>query len=255
MKNKILISSLVVLLLAFAFSCNSEEDDKPLQNYSGEELFQALFFSSGEAAQHIQTIQSSVEKLNTALKANPEVKKFTTDFSAEIIQRINELDPTYFTRFKEQLASDNFYTMELALANGSKMIKAAGYRSSYAGMFRLMDDLNEKNVDFSAAQLEDLDYTKEEDVQKLKDFLSQQYSIDLNSEDYKVACVPVAAVCVVYAIAAVVSISAAAYTALAVVNAAAWITVYAWIELWGGDSMMETVGQNDVLIQELSVLL
>lgn len=255
MKNKFLSMGAAFALIFLVFSCSNEEQEKPLADFSGEELFEALFFSSGSAAQYIQTIQPSVENLNVAITSNPEVGDFTSEFSSEIISEINGLDPTYFARFKEQLASDNYYSMELALANGSKMIKAAGYRSSYSGMFKLMDDLNSKNVDFNDEALAGLDYSKEEDVDKLKDFLRQEYSIDLNNEDYKVACIPVAAVCIVYAAAAVVSIAAVAYTAVAAVNAAAWVTVYAWVELWGGNTMMDTVGQNDVLIQELARLL
>jgi SdpC family antimicrobial peptide len=248
MKNKILISAIGVLLLAFAISCNDEEDNKPLQNYSGEDLFQAIFFSYGDAAQYIQTIQLSVEKLNKSLKTNPEIKQFSDDFRNEIVRNINELDPTYFTRFKEQLASDNFYSMELALNNGVKMIKASGYRSSYAGMFRLMDDLNEKSVDLNVTALEDLDYTKEEDIEKLKNFLKEEYAIDLTDDDYKIGA---DAIVVCYVVCPPVIYP---YPVLPIV-VLPLPPVYAWVEVWGGDPMMEgTAGQN-ALVQELANLL
>src|SRR5690606_38805461 len=103
--------ALLSLVLIQACSNDEPSNDKPLSKYSGEELFKALYFVQGEAAIHIQSLRPKAESYKMAAIANPEIKKSSEEFSAEIVAKINELDPTYFKKFKEQLSSKNYYSM------------------------------------------------------------------------------------------------------------------------------------------------
>lgn len=259
MKPKIVFFTLLTIACVCIFhACNKLENTdavRPLSKASGEELFMAIYFAQGDAANHIQSIRNRSDEYKAMIKTNPKLKKFSEEFTGEIILKIKELDSAYFTQFKKQLASNNFYSKQLALANGAKMLKAAGYRSSYAGLFKLQDDIQAKNVDFNAKELQSLDYTKKEDIDKFKKILNEEYAINLDDEDYKIACVPAVAFC--YAIAAAVSIAAVAYTAFGAVQAVAYLAywVYAEVKFWSGNMNMENIGQSDALIQELSHLL
>lgn len=242
------------MLVFIAVSCY-QDSEIAKQDYSGEELFRGIFFLQGDVVNNLESLKPRSNQLEVAQKANPESQEFFDELVDEIVMQIKLLDPEYFTNFKSQMASKNYYSMELALSNGTKMIKAAGLKSDkISGVFRLMVEIENKGVDFENEEFKTLDLEKPENVEKLKSILKKDYSIDLDDEQYNVACVPVAAVCVVYAAAAVVSIAAVAYTAVAAVNAAAWVTVYAWVELWGSTNFENDVAFNDILVKEIAAL-
>lgn len=252
-KLSVLLLFALMCSLFLMQSCKNEHDETtPLSKYSGEELFRAIYFTQGEAANHIQSLRHKVETFKSASIANSEMKKISEDLSNELVREINRLDPEYFLKFKEQLSSKNFYAMELALGNGAKMIRAAGYRTSYASMFKLVDDMNEKKVDLKVKELEGLDITKKEDFEKFQAYLKNEYSIDLQDTDYKVGvAVPIA----VYAAAVVWTIAAVVASAVGVVNAAVYATVYMCVELAGNCANAPIIEEPENMIVELSKLL
>jgi SdpC family antimicrobial peptide len=255
MKKKLSIFILLAMLSFGVFqSCSDTEDTKPLAQYSGEELFRAVFFLQGEATNHLQSLKPNVDQMSPA-PADEKIKKSNEAFANEIIAKINELDPKYFDNFKQQLESDNYYSIELALTNGTKMVRAAGYRSTYAGLFKLMDDIRDKNVNFESDAFKNLDLSKAEDVEKFKQHMKSEYAIDLDDEDYMSACTPGLAVC--WYIAAVVHNALAVFFAAAVQSVVAINVAYVYNlgEWWGGTGMTGIAGQTDVLIQELAQLL
>ncbi|MEM0941856.1 MAG: hypothetical protein AAF600_18015 [Bacteroidota bacterium] len=223
------------------------------KDFTGEEMFRGIFFLQGDVVNHLESLHADLDKLKVSQKANPESVEYFESFVDEIVAQIELLDPDYFDNFKSQFESNNYYSIELALSNGTSMIKAAGLKSEeLSGVFRLMLEIENKKVDFESEDMKKLDFKNQEDVAKLKSILKNDYSIDLDDEQYSVACVPVAAVCVVYAAAAVVSVAAVAYTAVAAVNATAWVTVYAWVEVWGGTQSQPSIASNNVLVKEIA---
>ena len=92
-----------------------------------------------------------------------------------------------------------------------------------------------------------MDFNNQEDIAKLKSILKNDYSIDLDDEQYNLVgiVIPIA----VYAAAVFVSIAAVAYTALAAVNAVAWVTVYAWVEVWGINTSGNEIATNELILE------
>ena len=88
-----------------------------------------------------------------------------------------------------------------------------------------------------------------EGMTKFKSLIKTKYDIDVDDDDYKIACAPNLGFCYVYAVAAVVSIAAVAYSGVAVVAYA----VYAKVEFWGGVTNHDAIG--NVLIEELALKL
>ena len=240
-----------VFIFFISYGCqNSGTDEQQTQlNYSGEEIFRGIFFSQGELPNQIEALKEEHEKTENIAKTNKDVKDFQLDFSKEIIKSINTLDPTFFTQFKKQMESKNYYAIQLAMTNATKMIKAGGYNSKYSGFFKLADELETKKVDLSGNEFKNIDMNSPEGMTKFKSLIKTKYDIDVDDDDYKIACAPNLGFCYVYAVAAVVSIAAVAYSGVAVVAYA----VYAKVEFWGGVTNHDAIG--NVLIEELALKL
>lgn len=245
----------IVCIFIF-FSCyNDDETAIVKKEYSGEELFRGIFFLEGEVAQNLESLKPNLDEMEKTLRTNPEAQGYYNDFANEILKQIQILDPGFLDSFKEQIKSDNYYSIELALGNGFRMIKAAGFASEkYAGIFKLMSEVQEKNVDFDSKEFEKLDLKNPEDIEKLKTILKENYAIDVEDDQYAIPCVPFAGFCIYYAVAGVVSIAAAAY-ALVAAGQAIYIAVYVWkVEVWGGINSSNNIAKSDLLISEIANL-
>lgn len=246
--RKIIRISLVIPLMVFfiSYGCQKNDDDQTTaqMNYSGEEIFRGIFFSEGELPNQIDALKAEHEKSEALSIANKSVKEFKLDFSDEIVNSINELDPEFFNNFKKQMESKNYYAIQLAMTNAAKMVKAGGYRSKYAGFFKLSDELESKKVDLSSKEFTDIDVSTPEGLVKYKSLIKDKYNINVDDDEYKVGCVTV-----FYAIAGVVSIAAAAYSVVGV----AVYAVYSKVEFWGGATNQDAVG--NVLVEELALKL
>lgn len=246
----------VMMPFVFIFifvSCYNDDEPIAKKEYSGEELFRGIFFLEGEVAQSLESLKPNLDEMETTLKTNPEAKASYGDFANEIMSQINRLDPEFLDNFKSQIESDNYYSIELALGNGSRMIKAAGFASEkYSGIFKLASDVQEKNIDFNSEEFENLDLNNPEDIEKFKSLLKTNYQIDLDDENYQVACIPAIMIC--YAIAGVVSIAALAYTALAGVHVVAVMAyyVYSKVEFWGVNNSSNDIAKTDGLVTEIA---
>lgn len=255
--RRIIKASIIVplVLLAISYGCqNNDVDQKPDKlNYSGEEIFRGIFFSQGKLPTQIEALKPEHEKSEIAMATNKNVKEFKIDFSNEIVKSIKLLDPTFFTQFKKQMESKNYYAIQLALTNGTKMIKAAGYKSKYSGFFKLSDDLESKKADLTSKEFKDININTPEGLAKYKSLIKDKYDINIDDDNYKIACSPAAVVCVYFAAAAysIVAVAtsyvAGAYTAVAVA------VVYYKVEYWGGGTNENVIG--NVLIEELAMKL
>lgn len=249
--RKIIKVSMIVPLFIFfiSYGCqNSETDQEQTHlNYSGEEIFKGIFFSQGELPNQIEALKGEHEKSENLTATNKNLKDFQLDFSKEIIKSINALDPAFFSQFKKQMESKNYYAIQLAMANATKMIKAGGYNSKYSGYFKLTDKLESKKADFSTKEFQDIDISTPEGIAKYKSLIKDKYDINVDDDDYKVACSIGAVVCVVYLVAGAVNTVVAAYYVVA------GAVVYAKVEFWGGGTNESTIG--NVLIEELALKL
>lgn len=249
---------LIPVILTFIVSSCFQKEDLPSanlpteENYSGEELFRGIFFLQGRVAQELNGLQQNLEQIEATMSLDENSRISYGEFSDEIINEINEIDPEFFEKFHTQLKSDNYYVIELALDNSRNMIMAAGLKSDkYSGLFKLVQETKNKGIDFRS-QFGHLDFTNDVDVAQFKNEMKDVYQIDLDDEKYQVACVPAIAVC--YAIAAAVSIAAVAYTALAGVQAVAVFAyyVYSEVKFWGSQSIQDDDIMQKALINEIA---
>lgn len=241
-------ATVVVPVFAFliSYGCqNNETEEQPIQlNYSGEEIFRGIFFSEGDLPNQIDALKSDHEKSEVSMATNKNLKEFKLDFSNEIVKSIKVLDPMFFSQFKKQMESKNYYGIQLAMANATKMIKAGGYNSKYSGYFKLSDKLESKKADLTSIEFKNIDVNTPEGITKYKSLIKEKYEINVDDEDYKIACTPGVVVC--YALAAVVSIAAVVYSGVVV----AAYAVYSKVEFWGGAQNQNAIG--NVLIEELA---
>lgn len=252
--NPLLGIAMVCVSFVMVTSCEKPEEVAVQQKteYSGEELFRGIFFFQGEVPAKIQSMRPQYEQFKQ-MSRDKKVEQAMLAYTDELVLQIRQIDPTYFDQFKAQIESDNMYGIQLAIANGTKMIEAAGYRSEkYSGMFRLQHELDAKKVDFNKAEFQNLDLKTEEGIAEFKKILKKDYLIDLDDEQYKVACTPFAAFCVAIVAAAVYNTALAVHTAAAAVNAVAYLAAYLKVGLWGGITAEMTGTGYDQLISEIA---
>ncbi len=231
-----------LLSLFIIFGCQNDGNDQNTAqlNYSGEEIFRGIFFSQGDLPNHIDALKANHEQSEAAMAANKNVKEFKLDFSKEIIKEINTLDPNYFSQFKKQMESKNYFAMQLAISNALKMIKAGGYRSKYSGYFKLSDKLESKKADFTSKEFQNIDINTPDGITKYKSLIKDKYDINVDDDEYKVAC----SFCVVYLVAGAINTVAMFHYGVTVAM------VYDKVEFWGGATNQNAV--DDVLIEELA---
>lgn len=232
---------LPIIMVFLVVSCYPGEDELVKKDYTGEELFRGIFFLQGEVAKSLETLRPHIDRKVESEKLSPENRSFHIEFVNEIITQIKSLDPSYFNNFRSQVQSENYYSIELALANGTQMIKAAGYKSEkLSATFKLMDEIQEKQVDFGSEKIKNLDFENKEDVETFKSILRQDYAIDIDDEQYVVACAPVLAVClfvvVVGAVAAVVNVG--------------WVYAEAWY--YGFSQSENNIAFTNSLVSEIA---
>lgn len=235
-----------LLSLFIIYGCQNDgnEQDSAQLNYSGEELFKGILFVQGELPKHINALKSNHEEYEATMIADKNQKEFSLDFSKEIIKEINTLDPIYFDQFKKQMESKNYFAMQLALTNAFKMLKAAGYRSKYSGFFKLSDKLESKKADLTSKEFKDIDVSTPEGLAKYKSLIKDKYDINVDDDDYKIACAPYTGFC--YYIAGAISYVVGLYSFAGVTV----YYVYNKVEFWGGATNENVIG--NVLIEELS---
>lgn len=242
-KNLLKVALVLPVFLFFInYGCQSNDSDQAAGlNYSGEEIFKGLFFLQGDLPDHIEALKAEYEKSQSAMAANKEVEEFQLEFSDEIIKSISVLDPDFFKNFKTQMESKNYYAIQLAMANAAKMLKAGGYNSKYASFFKLSDQLKSKKVDITDDEFRNIDVNTPEGMAKFKSLMKNKYEIDLDDENYKIACAPSLGFCIIVLVVAGVTLAVA-------VNYVVNLNEY-----WGGVKSQNAVG--NVLIEELAAKL
>lgn len=231
---------LLVFFISYGCQTNGNEKNTSQMNYSGEEIFKGIFFLQGPLPNKIEALKSEYEKSKASMATNKEVGEFQLEFSKEIIKSINTLDPSFFKQFKEQMESKNYYAVQLAVANASKMLKAGGYNSKYSNLFKLSDELESKKADLPN-EFKDFDINSPQGLAKYKSLMKTKYDIDLDDENYKIACAPSLGFCIVVVVVAGFALAVAVSY------------VYNLHEYWGGVKNQNMI--ENVLIEELATKL
>lgn len=255
----------VVVILVLFLSCSEEMDQEQEQinenieiEYSGEELFSAIFFLQGEAADNIESLQSNIEYFEKAIKSVPverreNVTEFLASFQQDITKNISELNPDFFDNFKNDIESNDFYRIEATLNNGSKVLKEAGLSSKKFGrLFQLSELLNEKqglsSMNLAQEDLELIDKQKEEYEELLKKDFNVNLDL-LNGLPGTDKCL----ILVVIAVAAVAVV--AAVESLIVGHAAVAVEVWAYKyhSTWSSDEKSaRNAATNQIFIEDIA---
>lgn len=91
-----------------------------MQDLSGEDFFNGIYFSQGKVAEMIPEIKNSLkaEDLVESARELSELKKIQSD----IIQQIKLDNPSFFTNFKIGIQSGNHIKIESTLKGASKVL-------------------------------------------------------------------------------------------------------------------------------------
>ena len=116
-----------------------------------------------------------------------------------------------------------------------------------------MLEIENKKVDFESDHMKQLDFSNQEDIAKLKSILKNDYSIDLDDEQYYPACIPVAAFCVYLVAAVVTSFALLSHTAVASVQAVAVVAYYFLVEVWGMNTSGNEIATNELILEIATV--
>jgi hypothetical protein len=241
-------------LILFTVSCKKEPTNQTASkyaNYTGEDIFEGLFFFQNELSDDVSHIKELKFEMNN-LKLIKDVKlpNLKNEFSEEEIKTsikemseitvlyITENYPTFFKEFEDVMKSGNFYEMERVMDLSSQLIDQSLLASSkYRGISLLNKELND-NPELRE-QILSLDMTKAEDIQTLETILSSAEGLD--GEVHKKALVAVLAVA--YIAVGVVSFVVAAYS------------VVTKIAYWDPTSSMVTSIQKEKAIVNISQVL
>ncbi|MBL3655900.1 hypothetical protein [Fulvivirga sediminis] len=185
LKNFAKSSFAIFSILLLSTSCNDSDQSvtsDSVKDYSGEEIFSAIFFMEGELANSIDVLKPGADQLQAATQ-DKDVEVDYQYFKTEIMGTIHELEPQFFNKFAESMKSDNLYEVELGLNNARKMFKAAGLASEYGDYFKIMEEIDSKKVNLNDARLKSLNFNDADDVEKLAQIFKEDYDIDFANFD------------------------------------------------------------------------
>lgn len=179
MKKKVIFAgiTLIAIVGAFVYGIQSN-DDRVLSKYSGRELFLAIYFGSGEAVKSISSLEG-MTSVSEAHQTTEVARANNVQFANEILALIDSENPHYFQEFKDGLASANYYDVENTLKEGSKVIKAAGYRSKYAPLFALAEEFAQDKVGGHTKFVGAGDLAKLSEFEDLRNHFKQKYGMEI----------------------------------------------------------------------------
>ena len=127
-------------------------------NYSGEELFEGIFFLKGEVAQILPEI---AEKSNLRNLMDRQQKKDFLIIQQMVTKQIKQKHPSFFTNFKKDLESKNHQKILSALENGANLIAEIVNSSSPVNrmdidlkeLSKLPDNPSKKDIDRAKNQV------------------------------------------------------------------------------------------------------
>ncbi len=217
-------TSIFILLLAFTMNVNAA----PLApvndlSFSGEELFQGVFFGTGRVASYIPAVKG----INVATYTSDRTAIANSNkFQEELIGKIKASNKGFFSTFKEMMTSRNHVQVQAALEMGAAEIQNVLQSDSeyqkmannpeFQGIYKeLSDKLN------TTANAKEANATVTDYIADLPSMNADQSSRLL---------------CVAAAIA---------------VAAAVWIVVWKWTWLWSGEEALHSELLKEQIVESV----
>ena len=113
---------LVAFLSAFGPS-NSNHTDAVISEYTGEELYKALFQFRGDFVSKVEGLNNTRESLIGGLEKKDIA--LLNEFYDNVNQTIKKVDPEFFARFEEEVKSKDFKRMEKAFEDAANVSMSA----------------------------------------------------------------------------------------------------------------------------------
>jgi SdpC family antimicrobial peptide len=232
---------MLMILSMLAVSCSQYTGvSSPMAataRYSGEQIFQGLFFFQNEIADQVTQLKEVSAKINQARANDPEVDKYLNGLAAMTTDYINTNYPTFFADLQTTMYSGDYYRMEQAMKQSTQMIEQAILTSDeYSSIYAVGKKVGQDPK--LMAEVQALDLTTAEGAKQLELLLANVEGIE--QVDSKAVGL-VAVVAGFYLLAAAVNTVVAAYYVIA---AAAVVTKLA---IW---DVMEANRTDDGLTDE-----
>jgi SdpC family antimicrobial peptide len=120
---KLITTLLTILLLA---SCNNDSSsnltnssDKADNGISGKEYFRGIVLGYGEIAEQLPEVNDYL-KISLYV-TDEEAYKAITSFNDGILEKMNEVNPSFFAQFKKDMESGNHITVQNSIKVGSEL--------------------------------------------------------------------------------------------------------------------------------------
>lgn len=202
-----------------ATSCTSSfASDNKVRNFTGEDIFKAIYFKEGEAAKLIPTLNSkSIFEANVLTREELAQKK---DLMYDLIQNIKASNSSYFTEFEKMIKSDDYNTISEALKNSADVMLQAGLVSAKYGKYYKEALALTKDADVSK-----FDLKTEEGRKSFRDFLVTKKNVEVNEEAIALAFFIVVAVAI-WEAAALINVIAVTTVAAATIAVDVTVAVH-----------------------------
>ncbi len=213
--------------------------------YSGEEIFQGLFFFQNDIATSIPQLNQVATKINDARAQNAEADLYLNNLAVETTDYINAQYPNFFAELQATMYGGDYYEIQEKITLSSKLIEQAILSSEdYAKIYAVGQEIS-KDADL-VAEIQTLDMTKEEDQQRLEQLLAGVKGMETIETK---AAFFAAVLAAVYLVAGAVNTVVAAYY---VVAAAAVVTELAVWDVFEESNLQAGNLSDELLVVELS---
>ncbi|MDR4892561.1 hypothetical protein OH816_10375 [Chryseobacterium sp. CFS7] len=182
------------------------------QEYSGEELFEGIFFAYGDFAKNIESHKEIVEKVNAAPADQKDL--FNKRFS-NFVKSVKTKDADYFENFKKEILSGDNSNIQNAIKNGSIHIYenvAIILPEFQPIMDKLEQDEELQNMVAEGGEISPEDL-KNLNV-KYQKFLAQNYDVEAIPCSWAVACFYYAALAIHNTVAVTANLAVAGAVAI-----------------------------------------
>lgn len=140
---------LVAFSLTFTFGCNKSNENP--KDYTGEALFKGIFLLEGEVSEKLPYQSPFGNELKKLFRDKPDFEKLYRQKTDELVKKVNDLDPSFFTNLKSAVASKNVSELEYNLRRGNELISAITLPEIQSSDARLVEEvmstINIKNYD------------------------------------------------------------------------------------------------------------
>ncbi|WP_124019549.1 hypothetical protein [Flavobacterium sp. HTF] len=200
------------LSLSFLFvSCSDENIIENHQSkYSGEDIFNGLFFFKNDISEGIPQLAHLKYKIQEAKNYN-EIRESMDEFSKLSVDFINSHYPEFFNDLQKKVYSGNLYSISAVLDQASKYIEQAGLSSDkYRAVFLMGKKIS--NDDNLRKQISELDLSTSEGMDKFKAIIDNNNGTNINGKNTCITSAFAAALAVAYVGVVAVSIAVGAYS-------------------------------------------